>query len=97
MRRRPPRSTRNDTLFPYTTLFRSEKGEGQEAVGGSVNGEGAVVLSIHKTGDRTYLSQVIDMVRQAQDTRSRTQDLANRAALWLTYIDRKSTRLNSSH
>src|SRR3546814_561712 len=63
-----------------------EKGEGQEAVGGSVNGEGAVVLSIHKTGDRTYLSQVIDMVRQAQDTRSRTQDLANRAALWLTYI-----------
>src|SRR3546814_6386596 len=51
-----------------------------------LNGEGAVVLSIHKTGDRTYLSQVIDMVRQAQDTRSRTQDLANRAALWLTYI-----------
>src|SRR3546814_16497675 len=25
MRRRPPRSTRTDTLFPYTTLFRSEK------------------------------------------------------------------------
>src|SRR3546814_8873476 len=24
MRRRPPRSTRTDTLFPYTTLFRSE-------------------------------------------------------------------------
>src|SRR3546814_1941262 len=27
MRRRPPRSTRTDTLFPYTTLFRSSKGE----------------------------------------------------------------------
>src|SRR3546814_4526701 len=27
MRRRPPRSTRTDTLFPYTTLFRSSSGE----------------------------------------------------------------------
>jgi Cu2+-exporting ATPase len=63
-----------------------EKGEGQEAVGGAVNGEGAVTLEVRKTGDKTYLSQVIDMVRRAQETRSRTQDLANRAALWLTYI-----------
>lgn len=63
-----------------------EKGEGREAVGGSVNGEGAVTLEVRKTGDQTYLSQVIDMVKRAQETRSRTQDLANRAALWLTYI-----------
>src|SRR3546814_18668917 len=36
MIRRPPRSTRTDTLFPYTTLFRSQAGEaafGEEAVG----------------------------------------------------------------
>src|SRR3546814_11306246 len=33
MRRRPPRSTRTDTLFPYTTLFRSLEGEA-EAFGG---------------------------------------------------------------
>src|SRR5215469_15504326 len=63
-----------------------EKAEGQEAVGGAVNGEGAVTLEVHKTGDQTYLSQVVALVRQAQETRSRTQDLANRAALWLTYI-----------
>jgi P-type Cu2+ transporter len=63
-----------------------EKAEGQEAVGGAVNGEGAVALEVHKTGDQTYLSQVVALVRQAQETRSRTQDLANRAALWLTYI-----------
>jgi len=63
-----------------------DKGEGQEAVGGAVNGVGAVTLEVKKTGDKTYLSQVIDMVKRAQDTRSRTQDLANRAALWLTYI-----------
>jgi len=63
-----------------------DKGEGQEAVGGAVNGEGAVTLEVKKTGDQTYLSQVMEMVKRAQETRSRTQDLANRAALWLTYI-----------
>src|SRR3546814_17900940 len=30
MLRRPPRSTRTDTLFPYTTLFRSAEGEEEE-------------------------------------------------------------------
>jgi P-type Cu2+ transporter len=63
-----------------------EKGEGQEAVGGSINGDGAVTIDVRKTGDRTYLSQVIEMVRQAQATRSRAQDLASRAAQWLTWI-----------
>src|SRR3546814_1046099 len=33
MRRRPPRSTRTDTLFPYTTLFRSTRAEGGPAFG----------------------------------------------------------------
>src|SRR3546814_13473307 len=34
MIRRPPRSTRTDTLFPYTTLFRSDRREGRRAAGG---------------------------------------------------------------
>src|SRR3546814_8619318 len=34
MIRRPPRYTRTDTLFPYTTLFRSGRGEGAEVVAG---------------------------------------------------------------
>ncbi len=63
-----------------------EKEAGAEAVGGAINGEGAVTIEVRKTGDQTYLSQVIDMVKRAQESRSRTQDLANRAALWLTYI-----------
>ena len=62
------------------------KGEGDDAIGGSINGEGAITLEIRKTGDETYLAQVIEMVRRAQASRSRTQDLANRAAQWLTYI-----------
>jgi Cu2+-exporting ATPase len=60
--------------------------EGDEAIGGAVNGEGALVLEIRKTGAETYLAQVVEMVRQAQASRSRVQDLANRAAQWLTYV-----------
>jgi Cu2+-exporting ATPase len=63
-----------------------EKSEGDEAIGGSINGEAAFTMEVRKTGDETYLSQVIEMVRKAQESRSRTQDLANRAALWLTVI-----------
>jgi Cu2+-exporting ATPase len=63
-----------------------EKGEGDQAIGGAINGESAVTLEVEKTGADTYLSQVIELVRQAQESRSRTQDLANRAALWLTII-----------
>ncbi len=63
-----------------------EKQPGDPAIGGAINGEAAIVVEIQKTGDETYLSQVIALVRQAQETRSRTQDLANRAALWLTMI-----------
>ncbi len=63
-----------------------EKGEGATVIGGAVNGEAAITVEVSKTGDETYLSQVIAMVRQAQESRSRSQDLANRAAVWLTAI-----------
>ncbi|MGD2075704.1 MAG: copper-translocating P-type ATPase [Gammaproteobacteria bacterium] len=62
------------------------RGEGQTVVGGSVNGEGAITVRVTETGEHTYLSKVIDMVRQAQASRSRSQDFADRAAAWLTYI-----------
>jgi len=61
-------------------------GHGDPVIGGSVNGEGAITVRIAKTGKDTYLSQVIEMVSEAQASRSRTQDLANRAAVWLTVI-----------
>jgi len=63
-----------------------EKGPGDEALGGAVNGEAAITLRITRTGAETYLAQVIELVRRAQQSRSRTQDLANRAAMWLTVI-----------
>src|SRR3546814_5741610 len=55
MRRRPPRSTRTDTLFPYTTLFRSAKGkqsgrtqEIQRLIGRSLR----AVVDLQKLGER---------------------------------------------
>ncbi len=60
------------------------KGNGATVIGGSVNGEAAITVEVTKTGDETYLAQVIALVQQAQESRSRSPDLDNRAAVWLT-------------
>jgi Cu2+-exporting ATPase len=62
------------------------RGEGEEVVGGSVNGDGSLTVEVDKTGEETYLARVVQMVREAQESKSRQQDLANRAAYWLTII-----------
>jgi len=63
-----------------------EKRAGSEVIGGSINGEGALTTEVKKTGKDSFLSQMIELVEQAQKSKSRSQDLANRAALWLTII-----------
>ncbi|MDX1617496.1 MAG: copper-translocating P-type ATPase, partial [Balneolaceae bacterium] len=55
-----------------------------EVIGGSVNGEGSLTIKVQKLGDDSFLSQVISLVEEAQQSKSRTQNLANRAAAWLT-------------
>jgi Cu2+-exporting ATPase len=62
------------------------KGAGDKVIGGSINGEGSITVEIEKTGRESFLSQVIELVREAQESKSKTQDLANRAALWLTMV-----------
>jgi Cu2+-exporting ATPase len=62
------------------------KKAGGSVIGGSINGEGSITAEVKKTGKDSYLSQVITLVQQAQESKSRTQDLANRAARWLTII-----------
>jgi len=62
------------------------KSKGGEAIGGSINGEGSLTLQVKKMGKDSYLSQVIKLVKEAQESKSKTQDLANRAALWLTIV-----------
>jgi Cu2+-exporting ATPase len=57
-----------------------------KVIGGAINGEGVLKVVVEKTGEDTYLAQVIKLVRQAQESKSRTQDLANRAAALLFYV-----------
>jgi len=59
---------------------------GATVIGGSINGEGSITIEVKKTGKDSFLSQVIDLVKEAQESKSKTQDLANRAASWLTLI-----------
>ncbi len=63
-----------------------EKSPGDTVIAGSINGEGSLIVEVTKTGADTYLSQVIELVKKAQETRSKTQDLANKAAFLLTII-----------
>jgi Cu2+-exporting ATPase len=62
------------------------KATGGQVIGGAINGDGSLTIEVKSTGKDSFLSQVIDLVRQAQDSKSKTQDLANTAALWLTII-----------
>jgi P-type Cu2+ transporter len=63
-----------------------EKQPGMQAIGGSINGSGVLKLSVEKIGGETYLAQVIQLVQDAQQQKSKTQSLADKAAKWLFYI-----------
>lgn len=62
------------------------KVKGDEVIGGSINGEGAITIEVKKTGAESFLSQVVALVKEAQESKSHTQELADRAAKWLTII-----------
>ncbi|MFN2314936.1 MAG: HAD-IC family P-type ATPase, partial [Bacteroidales bacterium] len=62
------------------------KGKDDRVTGGSLNGNGSLTVSVRQIGEEAYLSKVINMVRDAQDKKSKTQNLADRIAFWLTVI-----------
>ncbi|WP_020007315.1 copper-translocating P-type ATPase [Salinicoccus albus] len=63
-----------------------DKSTGEALIGGSINKGGSLTVEVEKTGDDAYLSQVVEMIRSAQETRSKTQDFTNKAAKWLFYL-----------
>src|SRR3546814_19078403 len=98
MIRRPPRSTRTDTLFPYTTLFRSQRLQSKrdfthEYHSGTENNILTCPNDTHSCGKyfQQALSQHIRIASQC------TTRIVFKADLRTTRPDRKSTRLNSSH
>ena len=62
------------------------KESGAGVIGGSINGDGSITVEIKKTGKDSFLSKVIKLVEEAQSTKSKTQNLADRFATWLTII-----------
>ena len=62
------------------------KKEGDEVIAGSVNDNGSLKVKVKNIGEDSYLSKVIGMVKEAQQTKSKTQNLANKAAAWLFYL-----------
>ncbi|TXD37339.1 cadmium-translocating P-type ATPase [Lujinxingia vulgaris] len=62
------------------------KHEGDEVTAGTINGEGSLRVKVSKTGDDTTLSGIMRLVSEAQDSKSRSQVLADRAARWLTAV-----------
>src|SRR3546814_10249970 len=91
MIRRPPRSTRTDTLFPYTTLFRSK------LVGH------AVAVRLHRLDEHRF---ALGKGHRQRGVKDRPDRIAVQPPAALRIVaaeasvargDRKSTRLNSSH
>src|SRR3546814_4665337 len=110
MTRRPPRSTRTDTLFPYTTLFRSPPAARRVSECGLRLGGRHLPLLRGGAGHR-----IADHRRPRRPRRAERRVMSGRrlpalriaaslgfsllvaAILFYTVLDRKSTRLNSSH
>lgn len=60
--------------------------EGDEVIGGTINGLGAIKIRIEKTGEETALAQIIKLMEEVQGTKPPVQKLADRAAHYLTIM-----------
>jgi len=63
-----------------------KKGEGDEVIAGTINGQGALRVEVMGTGADTKLSRIMRFVAEAQRSKSRAQVLADRAAQMLTGV-----------
>ncbi|MDU1831448.1 heavy metal translocating P-type ATPase [Streptococcus vestibularis] len=63
-----------------------KKGPGDEVIGGSTNGEGVLYIKVNETGDKSFISQVQNLISQAQSQPSRAENIAQKVAGWLFYI-----------
>jgi len=62
------------------------KKEEDKVIGGSVNGDAVLEVKVEGTGEESYLNKVINLVKDAQSSKSKTQRFADKAANWLTII-----------
>jgi Cu2+-exporting ATPase len=62
-----------------------KKEQENKVIGGSINGNGSLKMKVEHTGKDSYLNKVITLVEEAQKSKSKMQNLSDRAAKWLTY------------
>lgn len=63
-----------------------EKKKNDKVIAGSINGNGSLKISVLHSSKDSYLAQVIKLVQDAQQSKSKTQLLADKAAQWLAII-----------
>src|SRR3546814_11096513 len=98
MKRRPPRSTRTDSLFPYTTLFRSQP---ESALALDFGGHRRVLITggtgfIGSALCRSLLQGGHELTVVSRNPLAAARQFAGKVRV-VRSADRKSTRLNSSH
>ncbi|WP_059025631.1 heavy metal translocating P-type ATPase [Gabonibacter massiliensis] len=63
-----------------------KKGVGATVIGGSLNGNGTLVIEVTGTGESGYLAQVMKLVRDAQQDKSRVESISDKVAKALFYV-----------
>jgi Cu2+-exporting ATPase len=63
-----------------------DKKPGSQVIAGTINGDGSLRVQVTAIGDETALAGIMRLVEQAQQSKSQTQILADKAAGWLFYI-----------
>jgi P-type Cu2+ transporter len=63
-----------------------EKRPGKRVIAGTINGDGSLRVKVTATGDQTALAGIMRLVQEAQQSKSRSQVLADKAAGWLFYV-----------
>ncbi len=61
------------------------KKKGDSVIGGTINGDGSLTIEVTKIGSETAISQVMELIREAQQTKPSVQKLADKAASFLTF------------
>lgn len=63
-----------------------DKNVGDQVIGGSTNGPGALQVEVQETGEKSFISQVQSLISQAQNQPSKAENAAQKVAGWLFYI-----------
>lgn len=61
------------------------KKKGSEVIGGTINSDGSLTVRVTKTGEETAISQIMELIREAQESKPDVQKLADKAASLLTF------------